>query len=173
MLGVLLLLVLASPGLGCGGAETPIERAEGREGLEEAAPEQTTAEFVNFNCASFATREEAQARFDGGTEAEREVLDADGNGTACDEPGANVGADARADVERTEGQLSPNDQAAMNLGECQNQEALADLGPERFRVFSERIVDEVLSGKYESIQEAAAAHGYTCGGRAEEVLSRE
>ena len=170
LLAASLLLVLA----GCG--QAPVERAEGREGVEEVAPEQTAREAAivpNFNCASFATQEEAQARLDDGDEAVREVLDADGNGTACDEPGANVGADARADVERTEGQLSPNDQAAMNLGECQNQEALADLGPERFRVFSERIVDEVLSGKYESIQEAAAAHGYTCGGRAEEVLSRE
>ena len=35
---VLLVLTLASLGLGCGGAETPVERAEEREGVEEAAP---------------------------------------------------------------------------------------------------------------------------------------
>ncbi len=40
-------------------------------------------------------------------------------------------------------------------------------------MFSERIVNEVVSGEYESIQEAYVAHGYTCGGRAEEILSGE
>jgi hypothetical protein len=171
----LLMLTLASLGLECGG-ETPVEQAEEQEGVEEVAPETTEAAAApppNFNCASFATREEAQARLDDGDEAVRDVLDPNGNGTACDEPGSNVGADARADAERAEGRLPPNDQAALTLGECQGEEALADLGHEEFAAFSERIVDEVVSGKYESIQDAYVAYGYTCGGRAEEVLSGE
>ncbi len=113
---------------GCGVADTsdaPPEEAERTEGAEEVAPdrsaETTAAEttrleethpqradagaLLNYNCASFDMREDAQARLDepGGeaiADEVRQVLDANGNGVACDEPGSNVGADARLQEQR-------------------------------------------------------------------------
>jgi hypothetical protein len=131
-------------------------------------------------CAGFASRGLAQNYLDdpNSLPAEREALDADGNGIACDEPGNETGTRTAAaeaariqDGERT----NPDDRAALGLRRCQLAEAQRDLGPERFTALQEEFAAEVEAadpGDAPSIQQFLAEKGYTCGGRAEEMLGR-
>ena len=181
---VLLVLTLASLGLGCGGGETPVEQAEEGEGVEEVAPAPETTEaeaapivIVNFNCASFDTREDAQARLDEASGkiavSVRRVLDANDNGVACDEEGSNVGADAQ----NADAGPSPRERDMIGLANCQFAEAQASMTPEQFATFQEEVTNELIAAIEQDIdtnvQTILLERGYTCDGTAEEVLSEE
>jgi hypothetical protein len=190
--------------VGCGGQEeapTPEEegRAETTAGETTSATEKTSSAFdrttpggrtalpgeragraTPVGCAGFASRGLAQNYLDNPNSlpAEREALDTDGNGIACDEPGNETGTrTAGADAARIQDgeQASPYDQVALGLRRCQLAEAQRDLGPERFTALQEEFAAEVETadpGDAPSIQQFLAEEGYTCGGRAEEMLGR-
>ena len=184
--------------VGCGGQEespTPEEEGHAEMAAEEttsSASERTTpggrttlpgeraGRATPVGCAGFASERLAQDYLDdpNSLPAEREALDTDGNGIACDEPGNETGTrTAGADAARIQDgeQPSPDDQAALGLRRCQLAEAQRDLGPERFTALQEEFAAKVETadpGDAPSIQQFLAEEGYTCGGRAEEMLGR-
>lgn len=72
------------------------------------------------------------------------------------------------------GDLSPNDQAAIDLLNCQSEEVAADLGQAEAQAFLEEAFDEAFANESSdvTVQSVLAERGYTCGGTAEEVLSQ-
>ncbi len=60
----------------------------------------------------------------------------------------------------------------IDLEICQVEEVLTDLGPEDGQRFTDELLGEVSAGEFANMQEAYAAHGYTCDGRAEELLEQ-
>src|SRR5215213_7591441 len=130
--------------VGCGGQEeapTPEEegRAETTAGETTSATEKTSSAFERrapggrtalpgeragratpVGCAGFASRGLAQNYLDdpNSLPAEREALDTDGNGIACDEPGNETGTRTSgteaARIQDGE-QASPDDRAALGL----------------------------------------------------------
>ena len=151
--------------------------AEGRTAL----PGERAGRATPVGCAGFASRGLAQNYLDdpNSLPAEREALDTDGNGIACDEPGNETGTrTAGAEAARTQDgeRTSPgDDRAALGLRRCQLAEAQRDLGPEGFTALQEEFAAEVEAadpGDAPSIQQFLAEEGYTCGGRAEEMLGR-
>lgn len=181
--------------VGCGGEEGQEQQPPPEnEGAAEqtttagttAAMETTGSETADrrsvLRCEDFVSRELAQNYYGGryATEAEKEVMDADGNGTACDEPGNEV-ASASADAPASEGQndvsaqRTPEEQELIELGACQTAEARVELGPERYAALREEFlarVDAADPDDEPTIQEFLAERGYTCDGRADEVLNR-
>ena len=185
--------------VGCGRQEqAPTPEEEGRAGtttagettssaLERTAAERRTAlpgeragRATPVGCAGFASRGLAQNYLDdpNSLPAEREALDTDGNGIACDEPGNETGTrTAEADAARIQDaeQASPDDQVALGLRRCQLAEAQRDLGPEGFTALQEEFAAEVEAadpGDAPSIQQFLVEKGYTCDGQAEEILGR-
>jgi hypothetical protein len=149
-------------------------------GGRTALPGERAGRATPLGCAGFASRELAQNYLDdpNALPAEREALDTDGNGIACDEPGNETGTrTAEADAARIQDaeQASPDDQAALGLRRCQLAEAQRDLGPEGFTALQEEFAAEVEAsdpGDAPSIQQFLAEKGYTCDGQAEEILGR-
>ncbi len=68
-------------------------------------------------------------------------------------------------------ELSPNDQAMLDLANCQSEEATQDLGPEGANALFEQLTDRLLE-EDTNIQTLLAEEGYTCGGQADELLGR-
>ncbi len=149
-------------------------------GGRTALPGERAGRATPLGCAGFASRELAQNYLDdpNALPAEREALDTDGNGIACDEPGNETGTrTAEADAARIQDaeQASPDEQAALGLRRCQLAEAQRDLGPEGFTALQEEFAAEVEAadpGDAPSIQQFLAEKGYTCDGQAEEILGR-
>ena len=149
-------------------------------GGRTALPGERAGRATPLGCAGFASRRLAQNYLDDPNTlpAEREALDTDGNGIACDEPGNETGTrTAGADAARIQNgeQSRPDDQAALGLRRCQLAEAQRDLGPERFTALQEEFAAEVEAadpGDAPSIQQFLAEKGYTCDGQAEEILGR-
>ncbi len=149
-------------------------------GGRTALPGERAGRATPLGCAGFASRELAQNYLDdpNALPTEREALDTDGNGIACDEPGNETGTrTAEADAARIQDaeQASPEDQAALGLRRCQLAEAQRDLGPEGFTALQEEFAAEVEAadpGDAPSIQQFLAEKGYTCDGQAEEILGR-
>lgn len=143
-------------------------------------PGERAGRATPVGCAGFASERLAQDYLDdpNSLPAEREALDTDGDGIACDEPGNETGTrTAGAEAARIQHgeQPSPDDQAALGLRRCQLSEAQRDLGPERFTALQEEFAAKVETadpGDAPSIQQFLAEEGYTCGGRAEEMLGR-
>ena len=143
-------------------------------------PGERAGRATPVGCAGFASERLAQDYLDdpNSLPAEREALDTDGDGIACDEPGNETGTrTAGAEAARIQDgeQPSPDDQAALGLRRCQLAEAQRDLGPERFTALQEEFAAKVETadpGDAPSIQQFLAEEGYTCGGRAEEMLGR-
>ncbi len=189
-------LVAAMLLVGCGGQEeapTPEEERRAETAAGETASEGTTpggrtalpgeraGRDTPLGCAGFASERLAQDYLDdpNSLPAEREALDTDANGIACDEPGNETGTrTAGADAARNQDaeRASPDDdQATLGLRRCQLAEAQRDLGPEGFTTLQEEFAAEVEAadpGDAPSIQQFLAEKGYTCGGRAEEMLGR-
>jgi hypothetical protein len=190
--------------VGCGGKEeVPTPEEEGRAGTtagettsatettssasertipggRTALPGERAGRATPVGCAGFASRGLAQNYLDdpNSLPAEREALDTDGNGIACDEPGNETGTrTAGADAARIQDgeRTNPDDRAALGLRRCQLAEAQRDLGPEGFTALQEVFAAEVEAanpGDAPSIQQFLAEEGYTCGERAEEMLGR-
>ena len=143
-------------------------------------PGERAGRATPVGCAGFASERLAQDYLDdpNSLPAEREALDTDGDGIACDEPGNETGTrTAGAEAARIQDgeQPSHDDQAALGLRRCQLAEAQRDLGPERFTALQEEFAAKVETadpGDAPSIQQFLAEEGYTCGGRAEEMLGR-
>ncbi len=53
---------------------------------------------------------------------------------------------------------------------CQVEEAVADLGPEGAQRLTDELLEAVQAGEFANMQEAYAARGYTCDGRAAEQV---
>ena len=149
-------------------------------GGRTALPGERAGRATPVGCAGFASERLAQDYLDdpNSLPAEREALDTDGNGIACDEPGNETGtstAGAEAAGSQDGEQPRPDDRAALGLRRCQLAEAQRDLGPERFTALQEEFAAKVETadpGDAPSIQQFLAEKGYTCGGRAEEMLGR-
>ena len=73
-------------------------------------------------------------------------------------------------------ELSPDDQAALNLLACQTAEVKKDLGREGAEALLARLLDESGAsqdtGEPTDVQTLLAERGYDCNGRAVEVLGR-
>ncbi len=71
-------------------------------------------------------------------------------------------------------ELSPDDQAVLDLLQCQSEEVAADLGQAEAQAFLEDAFDDAFANESSdvTVQSVLAERGYTCGGTAEEVLSR-
>ena len=181
--------------VGCGGEEGQEQQPPpDNQGAAEqtttagttAAMETTASETTDgrpiLRCEDFVSQELAQNHYTGryALEAEKEVMDADGNGMACDEPGNEVGsgsADASASEDQYDvsAQRTPEEQELIELGACQTAEARLELGSGRYAVLREEFlarVDAADPDDVPTIQEFLAERGYTCGGRADEVLNR-
>lgn len=192
---VIALLLLSGSLVRCGGEEGREQQPPPQnEGAAEqpttagttAAMETTASETADGGpikrCGDFVSRELAQNYFSGryARESEKEALDADGDGTACNEPGNEVGsapAEAPTSEERSDAsaQRTPEEQALVELGACQTAEARVELGPERYAALREEFlarVDAADPDDAPTIQEFLAERGYTCDGRADEVLNR-
>jgi len=182
--------------VGCGGEEDQGMQPprEGEGAAEEqtttaettAAMETTAGETANggsvLRCEDFVSPELAQEYYSGryATKSEKEIMDADGNGTACDESGnevgsASAGAPNRDSQSGIVAQRTPEEQAMVELGACQTAEARTDLGAEGYAALREEFLAQVETANPSdapSIQEFLAERGYTCDGRADEVLNR-
>jgi hypothetical protein len=192
---VITLLLLFGLLAGCGGEEGREQQppSENEEAAEQTTTAGTTAAMETtanetadrrpvLRCEDFVSQELAQNHYRGryALEAEKEVMDADGNGTACDEPGNEVGS-ASADAPDSEDQYdvsaqrTPEEQELIELGACQTAEARVELGPERYAAVREEFlarVDAADPDDAPTIQEFLAERGYTCDGKADEVLNR-
>ena len=73
------------------------------------------------------------------------------NGLACNERGNEAEAETRAPASEEGLELSPNEQAMIDLANCQFAEAQAELSPEEFTRFEQEITDELI----ETIQKGA------------------
>lgn len=139
---------------GCSGAEeTAREPSEAER--TEATVEETTAEMTDGATTGQTEAAAGDAVTTGATQAEAGAYDDGGGQQYGGAPG-----------------LSPGDQASLDLGTCQSEEALRDLGPEGLQQLTDEVTNEIIAGEHTSLQEAFAARGYTCGGRANEVLGQ-
>lgn len=169
---------------GCGGDQQARQEAEETTVIEktvfqtvevtqEETTQETTQEVAAVSCSEFGDQMAAQQFYDyTATEAEQQALDADGNGLACDEPGAIEERNAQGDTP-----LSPSDQENLDLANCQFAEAQASMSPEEFQRFQDEITDELVTAIEQDIdtnlQTILFERGYDCDGRAQEILGRD
>ena len=182
------LLVVA----GCGQPSSPVERQEKKEGAEQATKEKSTPASTSVaakTCSDFYGPQDAQAYFDSkATPEEKETLDADGDGWACNEgevawkpegetttmstAEADAAKAAAAEQEITLEQLRALDtnkdydrQIVMGLGACQVAKYKAENGERAWLEWREKFIDEVAESppdEVDSIQEEMIKIGYSC-----------
>jgi len=95
-----------------------------------------------------------------------------GQETSVEEQEEEAGVEEVAPEAPVESLPSYDPEANRDLEICQVEEVLEDLGPEDGQRFTDELLGEVSAGEFANMQEAYAARGYTCDGRAEELLER-
>jgi hypothetical protein len=165
-------------------ATTEETTAETTRAREETSTEETTqasapVEVANTLCGGFSSQESAQEYFDGPEPwgDERQQLDPDGNGIACDEPGNEAGVPSRQPDYGVEQGAAGGDQYGMlDLANCQLAEAQASMTPAQFEAFQYELTDEMVAALEQdidtNIQTMLLERGYTCGGTAEGIIER-
>lgn len=139
----------------------------------EEATQGTTEASASVDCSGFGDQMAAQQFYDfTATDTEQKVLDTDGNGLACDEPGAIEERNASGDTP-----LSQGDQENLNLANCQFAEAQSEMSPEEFQRFQDEITDELVIAIEQdidtNIQTILLERGYDCDGQAQEILGQK
>ena len=116
--------------------ETTAETTRAREAAstEETTQASAPVEVANTLCGGFSSQESAQEYFDGPEPwgDERQQLDPDGNGIACDEPGNEAGDPSLQPDHGVEQGVAGRDQdgnGMEDLAYCQLREAQASMTP--------------------------------------------
>lgn len=148
LLAVLLAMNLLA---GCGGQDTPVEQAEEEAGLEEVVEEETTAPYQ----APPRDAEEAAA-----DEAKKRAAEAGAKATSSGKAKDQANQKAAEEVD-----------PILELLACQSGEVGASLSPEEGNALGDEMMEAIAAESSPNFQTYLAEQGYTCGGRAEEILA--